>query len=66
MSDPIHWQVHITCLTCAAEFDVDADPSRDVVLAKSGQRKRLLLLWVPNECPKCHNLRVVVTPPVRP
>ena len=55
----VNWKVAIMCVDCDAVFAANADPSKDVIVNSSGVRVRLLMLAVPNECPKCHSIRVV-------
>jgi len=54
--EPQAWVVHIECSFCGASFTVEnPDYSREVL----GERTRAVLIWVPQECPACHNIRVV-------
>jgi hypothetical protein len=52
-----NWSVSITCVDCGSSFDVPNPSYSNERLEKEGLR--LILLTVPNECPRCHNLRVV-------
>lgn len=54
---PFNWHVYIVCVDCGAEYKVDnPKPSLEVLEEK---RIRVVLLYVPNECPTCHSFRVV-------
>jgi DNA-directed RNA polymerase subunit RPC12/RpoP len=53
---PVNWTVHIECNDCGTRLMVaSVNPS----LERLENGTRMLLLTVPNECPDCHNLRVL-------
>lgn len=57
---PFNWEVVIVCVHCHAEFDAEsADPSVGLVDAGDSKRRRVVLVWVPNECPSCHSIHAV-------
>jgi hypothetical protein len=56
VTERVNWKVAIECRDCGAEFNVKKVDSSVQVL---DNRTRFLLVAVPNECPKCHNLRTV-------
>lgn len=49
----LNWRVMIVCRDCETEYEVDKPASSVDLLPKRG---RMLLVHVPNECPKCHSL----------
>lgn len=52
----LNWTFSIECIDCGAEYVCkNVDPS--VERLENGNR--IAMVWFPNECPKCHNLRVV-------
>jgi hypothetical protein len=57
---PVNWETIIRCADCKTEFVISGDAaSPSVGLVSPKQRVRMILLTVPNECPECHNLKVV-------
>lgn len=65
MSDtlPFHFRVFLVCKDCGQQLEV-SDPNPTKELVDLEQRTRWCLLQgLPNECPKCHNLRIVASPP---
>lgn len=53
---PLNWTFAIECVDCKTEFTVESvNPSVD----RLERGKRIVMLTIPNECPKCRNLRVV-------
>ena len=65
MSEELHWHIHIVCKDCGHERRiVNPDPSVDVLEgSENGKKKRMrgVLVFIPNECPECKNLKLVVT-----
>jgi hypothetical protein len=60
---PFHWKVIIECKDCSESYEV-LDPDPTVKLVEEKKRTRWVMLsGIPNECPKCHNLRVVSPAP---
>jgi hypothetical protein len=57
-SPPYNWRVSIECVDCGAHFGV---PAEGVVPAveRFPNGMRWALLKVPNECPECHNLKLL-------
>lgn len=52
----LNYEVFVRCLDCGAERAVDnADPSKEIL----ENNTRLILVAVQNDCPQCHNLRMV-------
>lgn len=56
MTERLNWEVTIICRECRAEFDI-VKPDASVQVLDN--RNRMILITVPNECPKCHSLRTV-------
>jgi hypothetical protein len=60
VSDPppprLNWEVMIVCRDCGTEYEVTKPNSSVELLPKRG---RMILVHVPNECPKCHSLHQV-------
>jgi hypothetical protein len=57
---PVNWETYIRCTSCKTEFSVGGNAaSPSVGLVDPEARTRMILLTVPNECPECHNLRVL-------
>jgi DNA-directed RNA polymerase subunit RPC12/RpoP len=53
---PLNWEFSIECVDCGTEFTLKhVDPT----VERLEHGNRMALVVFPNECPKCHNLRVV-------
>lgn len=60
MSLPLHYDVQLICKDCGTVFDViKLDSTVEVITTPEGRRVRGVMMWVPNECSQCHNLKVV-------
>ncbi len=60
MAERLNFTFSFTCRDCRASFTiVKPNASNDVLQAPSGVRTRVVMLTVPNECPECHNIRLV-------
>jgi hypothetical protein len=55
------WFFQIVCIDCGATFQFDAP---DVGTKRNEKFKRPVILWVPETCPVCRNLKPV--PPLDP
>lgn len=56
MTPRLNYEVFVRCLDCGNEHLVlSPDPSKEVL----ENNTRLVLIAVQNDCPKCHNLRMV-------
>lgn len=58
----LNWTLSISCIDCGYTGYPKPDPTKNVLKMKNGERIRGALLWFPNECPKCHNLKVISDP----
>lgn len=56
MSVLLNWTFRIVCNDCGAEYDV-GNPNPSVTRLAKGLR--MVMLMIPNECPSCHNLKVI-------
>lgn len=52
----VNWEFSIKCVDCGSVFIVETVNSSVNRFDNGG---RMALLTIPNECPDCHNLRVV-------
>lgn len=53
-----NWDVFIRCRDCGWESKRKGDYSCEVIETKRG-RGRMVLIGVPQDCPRCHSLHVV-------
>lgn len=52
----LNWSFEIKCVDCGSVLIVE---SVDPTVERLPQGVRLVMMTIPNECPDCHNLRVV-------
>lgn len=53
---PLNWDFKIVCRDCGERLHVESvNPSTE----RLANGARIVILTIPNECPECHNLRVV-------
>lgn len=63
MIPPLNWLVQIVCKDCGHTRQVvEPDTTREILRNSKGKRMRGVLVWIPNECPECRNLRLVKSP----
>jgi ribosomal protein S27E len=56
------WELILRCKDCGAVHVLDENSdgvSLSLTFANEKRRTRIALIHLPNECPDCHNLRVV-------
>ena len=57
-----NWDVFVRCRDCGRQRKLaprQLDYSRIVTEMENGDRCRLVLIGIPQDCPRCHNLHVV-------
>jgi hypothetical protein len=56
----LNWDVLIRCKDCGeVRRVVKPDKGVEVIERESGPPLRMVLIWVPNACPECKNIRAV-------